>query len=256
MTNNTEIINFKIDTYHALSENIISPDDWKSWLKNSDFKSEQKVPTNYIPPMIRRRMSPLSKIAVQTALELIENNPHIEFIVFSSRHGELPRTVELIQSILHGEDASPMAFSQSVHNTAAGLTTITAKKTIPVTSLSAGEDTFHQALIESYIYLSEHPDKKVLLVDFDSPLPKEYQDFQCETFATYAIGFVLSSNQNYRVSWQRHLKNSTEERSAIEFLPQSIQCLSHLIADDTKWESHSNRSVWNWEKLWGKEGNE
>ncbi|MFC1237662.1 beta-ketoacyl synthase chain length factor [Vibrio sp. F74] len=268
MTNNKNIIKFKVDEYHILSENITSTDDWNAWLSDPEFRSSVKAPVHHIPAMMRRRMSLLSKMSVQVALELIERH-NIGYIVFSSRHGELPRTVELIKSILAGDDASPMAFSQSVHNTAAGLTTIAAKQAIPVTSLAASQDTFHQALIESFIYLSEktetceQTEKKVLLVDFDAPLPAEYQEFEHEHFATYAFGIVLSSGEDYRITWQSNTvpyndNNNmtkdeiqsipeTNERTAAS-LPQSIKCLRHLLSDDHAWCITSSRTLWSWKR--------
>ncbi|WED25952.1 beta-ketoacyl synthase chain length factor [Vibrio sp. DW001] len=266
MTNNKNIISFKVDDYHILSENIASADDWNAWLSDPEFESSAKTPTHHIPAMMRRRMSPLSKMSVQVALELIERH-NIGYIVFSSRHGELPRTVELIKSILAGDDASPMAFSQSVHNTAAGLTTIAAKQAIPVTSLSAGQDTFHQALIESFIYLSEKTEtyelaeKKVLLVDFDAPLPTEYQEFEHEHFATYAFGIVLSAGEDYRITWQSNAHRDSDSMTKVESpsipeknkktvtsLPQSIQCLRRILSNDNAWRISSSRILWSWNR--------
>ncbi|MDB1123266.1 beta-ketoacyl synthase chain length factor [Vibrio algarum] len=248
MTNNKNIINFTVDQYYALCESLSSADDWKAWLNDSEFSSSNKTPVNHIPAMMRRRMSPLSKIAVQVALELIEQHD-IGYIVFSSRHGELPRTVELIKSILVGDDASPMAFSQSVHNTAAGLTTIATKQAIPVTSLAAGQDTFQQALIESFTYLSE-PEltkKKVLLVDFDAPLPNEYKEFESELFATYAVGLVISAGTAFNVTWQSNNNNQLTTKNDT-LLPQSIECFKHLLTNSHSWNIYSKRILWGWHK--------
>lgn len=249
MTNNKNIIKFKVDQYYALSENISSTDDWIEWIKNSEYRSSNKIPVNRIPAMMRRRMSPLSKVAVQVALELLDKHD-IGYIVFSSRHGELPRTVELIKSILAGEDASPLAFSQSVHNTAAGLTTIATKQMIPVTSLAAGQDTFQQALIESSIYLSdpESVKKKVLLVDFDARLPNEYKNFESEHFATYAVGLVLSVGAEYNLSWQNNENINQSNIDQGNLLPQSIDCLKHILVGNHSWVICSNRTLWTWNK--------
>lgn len=122
-------IQFHIRRFYALSPGLVEQDEWLAWHKNSgQWPSEfSALPADKIPAMMRRRMSKLSKIAVQVAAELSEGED-IGYTVFSSRHGELERTVQLLQDILSGEDASPTAFSQSVHNTAAGLFTIATKK--------------------------------------------------------------------------------------------------------------------------------
>jgi hypothetical protein len=243
MANNKSIITFGLQEQHSLSENLTSQEDWFKWLSDSSYKSEQKTPVNRVPAMMRRRMSLLSKMAVQVALELLERTP-VDYIVFSSRHGELPRTVELIESILSGDDASPTAFSQSVHNTAAGITTIAAKQSIPVTSLAAGEDSFHQALIEAFIYLDENPTNTVLLVDFDAPLPEVYAAYQDEEMDTYAVGLVLTSGRTYRVSWTT-IPSAQKSKTA---WPQSIDCLRHLLLDNDSWTVHSSKKQWEWSK--------
>ncbi len=78
-------------------------------------------------------MSEVSKLAVQVAMDItVEEN--IDYIIFTSQHGELKTTLELLVSCAKGEPLSPTAFSQSVHNTASGLFTITTKRETPSTS--------------------------------------------------------------------------------------------------------------------------
>ena len=200
----------------------------------TDFKT--------IPPMMRRRMSIQSKLAVQTALTLLEAND-IQFLVFASRHGELHRTVALVKSILEGEDASPMAFSQSVHNTAAGLTTIAAKAPLPLSSIASGVDTFHNALIEAYLYLSQHPEHKVMVIDFDQPLPELYKEYETQVYSDYALGLVLSQGTEYSLS---------RETSDIELqevaLPQGLLFLQHYLKKQSNWTIPGKRQTWLWNK--------
>ena len=73
-------------------------------------------------------MSALSKMAVQVALQTA-GDERPDFLIFCSRHGELVRTRELLGSVVGGSELSPTGFSQSVHNTSAGLYTIIAKST-------------------------------------------------------------------------------------------------------------------------------
>ena len=171
-------VEFNIKGWLALSPGMNNNEHWQNWLDKSKLWSDEaeQVPADLIPPMMRRRMSHLSKIAVQTALQISQDKP-VDYIVFASRHGELTRTVKLLEDIMNGGDASPMAFSQSVHNTAAGLFTIASKRATPVTSLAAVENSLSSALIEAYCYLAENPDHNVLLVDFDEPLPDDYSEY-------------------------------------------------------------------------------
>lgn len=181
-------ISFNIDDWKVNSPRVSTHEQWKTWFRNGHKESEQPpFKASLVPPMMRRRMSSLSKVAVQTAFELLEMH-QVDYMVFSSRHGELHRSIKLVEDIINGEEASPMAFSQSVHNTAAGLATIATKKKLPTTSISAGNNTFHSAIIEAYSYLIVNPEHKVLILDFDEPVPAPYQEFEEENYPLYGLG--------------------------------------------------------------------
>lgn len=164
-------------------------------------------------------------------------------MVFSSRHGELHRSIALVKDILLGEEASPMAFSQSVHNTAAGLTTIATKKPIPLTSIAAGKNTFQSALTEAYLFLSIHPDAKVLLVDFDEPLPQDYAEFETQTYRGYALAMIVSTGQQFAIE-----AHSTQQPQEHE-LPQALQFFRGFLQEQvTQWSITGSRQTWTWHK--------
>lgn len=234
-------INFNIDNWLALSPGLLTADDWQVWSKN-EFQwpvDLTPVATSLIKPMARRRMSSLSKLAMQAALQ-ISVEQSIDYIVFSSRHGELTRTVKLIEDIMSGEDASPMAFSQSVHNTAAGLFTINTDRPTPVTSIAAVESTAHQALIEASIYLQENPTHRVLLVDFDEPLPAPYKDYEKQNYQGVAFAAILSAGDQYQLSWSKSRKKSDA------VIPQTFSIIDYLLNKKEKTEITDNRLCWKW----------
>ncbi|MGF1789358.1 beta-ketoacyl synthase chain length factor [Photobacterium profundum] len=246
-------VHFNVINFIALSPSLLDHNAWQEWASNQKLWPEPltPVPHHLIPPMMRRRMSALSKLAMQTALELTEGH-NVDYIVFASRHGELTRTVKLMQDILAGEDASPIAFSQSVHNTAAGLYTIATKQAIPVTSIGACENTLHAALIESAAYLSDNPDHKVLVVDFDEPLPEPYQEFDSTELNTsayhgYALGMILSSGDGYQLAWEAGLKNKNVQESKQQY-PQTLNVIANLLSDKQEWTITAPRTLWHWKR--------
>ena len=279
-------MSFNIEKWAAHAPGLNTKEEWQCWATdiNSSFNDENssnndescsdnaednqsKSVTEFkaIPAMMRRRMSVQSKLAVQTALSLLQSPPSmnddtpssgsgdIDYLIFASRHGELHRTVGLIQSILEGEDASPMAFSQSVHNTAAGLTTIAAKAPIPLTSIASGQDTFHNALIEAAIYLHEQPNHKVLVIDFDQPLPAIYAEFEDQKFSDYALGFILSSGDQYHLSRSvshsiSHSNPDSKTQSAPEEKPQGVQVLQKILSNNDAWSISGHNQAWHWAK--------
>lgn len=108
MPNSKIKISFNIDAWTANSLGLSQPDEWKEWAASGNWPQDGKVNVADIPAMMRRRMSPLSKLAVQTAIELLKQH-QVDYLVFSSRHGELHRSVALVADIISGEEASPMA---------------------------------------------------------------------------------------------------------------------------------------------------
>ncbi|CAH0529187.1 beta-ketoacyl synthase chain length factor [Vibrio hippocampi] len=230
-------INLNIDCWRANAAGLNTLEQWKDWTNNNQWPQDEKIAVDKIPAMMRRRMSNLSKLATQTALQLLETQ-RVDYIVFSSRHGELTRTAKLIESILQGEDASPMDFSQSVHNTAAGLTTIAAKQPLPVSSISASDNSFHMALVEAYIYLHNNPDHKVLLVDFDEPLPEIYKQFDSHYHQGYSLGLILSYGDEFTIN---NIINSAKNT-----LPQSLEFLHNYLTDKSTWTVHSSHQSWQW----------
>ncbi len=240
MSNQLQLISFNIETWSANSLGLSDQTSWERWAQHEHWPEEETIDAALIPAMMRRRMSTLSKLAVQTAIHLMSDQP-IDYLVFSSRHGELHRSAELIRHILAGEEASPMNFSQSVHNTAAGLSTIATKQAIPVTSIAAGENTFHSALIEAWLYLNQYPKAKVLLVDFDEPLPSDYAEYEDKKFKGYALGLILSSGDKWQVA--QYKKTDT-----ISHLPQALSFLAHYLRKESDWIIAGERNSWEWQQ--------
>ncbi|MCG3865886.1 MULTISPECIES: beta-ketoacyl synthase chain length factor [unclassified Photobacterium] len=237
-------VHFTINQWEARSLGLSSLAEWQQWAITQNWpQAPEPIVFDKIPPMMRRRMSNLTKLALQTALHIADEQ-QIDYIIFSSRHGELHRTVTLIESILDGDDASPIAFSQSVHNTAAGLYTIITKKPITVTSLSAGEHTLHSALIEAACYLADNPNHQVLLVDFDEPLPEQYQQFKTQDHQSYAFSAILSAGNGYTLQWSAAEKENNKE-IAIGF-PQTLDVIKHLALGDKAFSLSDQRHHWHW----------
>ncbi|AUL95016.1 beta-ketoacyl synthase chain length factor [Vibrio vulnificus] len=242
MSNSSLSLCVNIEKWYANSPGLDNKEHWLEWANTGSHPESFDITASNIPAMMRRRMSSLSKLAVHAAIELLNQND-VDYMVFSSRHGELHRSIALVKDILLGEEASPMAFSQSVHNTAAGLTTIATKKPIPLTSIAAGKNTFQSALTEAYLFLSIHPDAKVLLVDFDEPLPQDYAEFETQTYRGYALAMLVSAGQQFAA--EAHSAQQPPEHE----LPQALQFFRGFLQDSvTQWSITGSRQTWTWNK--------
>ena len=92
---------------------------------------------SFVPGMQRRRLSRLSKMALEVSHQALENpRNEVHYAVFCSRHGEIHRTLTLLSSLAGNEALSPAFFAQSVHNTASGMFGICFQSTIPTTSIA------------------------------------------------------------------------------------------------------------------------
>lgn len=210
-------VSFDLIKWQALSAGLSGRADWQAWVDSGRLWGEGKLLADKIPPMRRRRMSFLSQLSVQCAL-MLTCDDELDYVIFSSRHGELTRTASLLKDILNGADASPTAFSQSVHNTAASHYTITSKKPIPATSIGCGENSLGASLIEAAAYLALHPADKVLLVDFDEPVPEPYDQMLSNSHPGYALGLMLTGGDSVE------LELADNEPSALNLIEHLLHC--------------------------------
>ena len=116
-------------------------------------------------------------------------------LVFASRHGELARSAELLTQLAGGELPSPMSFSLSVLNAAAGLYGIARKDRSPATAVSSGEATFPLALVEGAAQALKNPDAAVVVAFADEPPPDVYKSLVDSPRSAHAIAVRLEAKQ-------------------------------------------------------------
>lgn len=183
---------FSICSWGAWSPRYQQATDWQNWQEarsshDSDLPNAPKLAQ--VPAMQRRRYSALTKMQLEAAFQC--DAPQQCRTIFSSRHGELNRTLGLLDNVVNREALSPTAFSQSVHNTASGIYSILKGNRSSSTSISAGEETLYQALVEAYAQLHEDP-TPLLLVFGDEPVPQVYRQFTDEPELPISMAFVLT----------------------------------------------------------------
>ncbi|QUM85770.1 beta-ketoacyl synthase chain length factor [Moritella sp. 28] len=169
--------------------------------KNIDEINEKSLAwpkLDFVPAMQRRRLSPFAKIALYTAENaLSEQSVSSEVsnqvdIVFSSRHGDLHKTAELLTELTADQDISPTAFSTSVHNAVPGLYSILKQNKQAINAISAGKDSFFYAFVDAYARLKSGRANKLLMVHVDRELPELYSQFKDELQIAHAISMVIT----------------------------------------------------------------
>jgi hypothetical protein len=154
----------------------------------------------FVDASLRRRLGPLARMMLHVARACAQGIPDLR-LVFASRHGELGYTVALLRALAAGEPLSPTLFSLSVHNAAAGLLSTCRGDRAESTALVAGEETLGYALLEGHCQLAAEPEKPVLMVYGDAPLPEEYREVADEPGADgCAVAVLLASDATRRSS--------------------------------------------------------
>ncbi len=124
---------------------------------------------SFIPPLVRRRMTALEKIAVSMAHDIIPDTPNYR-IVFASRFGEWEQTARLLQQFHDTGEMSPAGFSNSVHNASMGHLSLITKNKNSYTSIAAGDRTLEMGILDAL--MTTMP---VLFIYTEEQTPKLYQ---------------------------------------------------------------------------------
>lgn len=178
-----------------------------------------RPPLLHIPAIMRRRLTPLGRMALYAGyLADPEQTAHIR--VYCSRHGDLSRTINLLDTLADSQTVSPADFSMSVHNAIGALEGIATKNKCDYTAISAAEHTFLAGLIEACGYLQSGT-KRVLVVIYDEKPPILYQSYVTDPEFTYAFALLLTKAQTaapyYTLTFQ-HNENPTSSGADLDLV--------------------------------------
>ena len=236
------MLSFSLQDSQALSPGLVDALDWQAWAQLEQWPADPLFPaTPLLPMMMARRLSQGSRLAVQVGLSLLARHP-VDYAIFVSRHGELARSVTLLQALADGQALSPTDFSMSVHNTAAGLSSIQGKAAIPMTSLAAGEGGLMAGFTEAVAALHAGA-SRVLLVAFEGPVPEFHRPWLPDEAPPHALGLVLQAGDDWRCEGARSVVES-----AVRPLPQSLAFWRALLRHESTLTLCNGRQEWTWRR--------
>lgn len=243
-------IHVNVKQWYAWAPGVEGAALWRQWVDGSLALVSEVVPElPFIKPMLRRRLSQLSKMAVKVAFECL-NKESDDFTadrtIFCSRHGELTRTVGLLESLASGTELSPTGFSLSVHNAASGLYSIARGDTAPSVSIAAGRDTFIEGVREAALLLLEDAVNTVLVVVADEPLPSHLLQYADEKQRSFALALLLSKADVHNGYSFRALYDQKQEVESKE--PQSLGFIQFMLSDVNSVVMPGARCDWRWQK--------
>ena len=165
-------------------------------------------------------------------------------LVFASQHGELGYTVALLRALAAGEPLSPTLFSLSVHNAAAGLLGTARADRAESTAVAAGEETLGYALLEAYCQFVAAPQRPVLMVYGDAPLPEEYRPFGTPADAAIPAGRALALLVSRDAS--RPTAVSTEAKQDAPSPEPQVQAFIRHLEHGSRVRWSAGATTWSW----------
>ncbi len=233
-----------IENWHGWMPTIASTEQWQRWSEGDAVDvRDNSLDLSSMPPMLRRRLSPMGRACASVLLPLINSDDEAERtntpIIFASRHGEAQRTQLMLEDIAECELLSPTAFSLSVHNAISGILSINKKITANISAIAASGSEVMAALFEAAGLLSQENCSKVHCVIVDNPLPASYQRYCQQPQYPLALAFSVSRGQNgCKIELQTAESQTDDELQPLQFIRLLLgqkKCI-HLNQGRAHWQ--------------------
>lgn len=237
------MLTFSIAQWQGWAPGIDSPSDWLEWAEFPfcPIGNQNSPRLDFLPPLQRRRLSPLARGVFACAWPVAEGRPGMP-LVFASRHGETTRTYGLLQDLAADQPLSPTAFGLSVHNAIAAQWSIIRRETAESVALSAEDDGLEHAFIEAaLLFDAGHQDVLVVLAEERPPAP--YAPWLDDAPCSYAVAVHLRPGADWTLSLHPQAPAHADSAQA---WPNPLNLLRHLLLRTPGWQ-HKNRSrAWTW----------
>lgn len=219
--------------------------DWSSRgiALNGDSAGNEIPALPHVPAMTRRRLSRLSKLLFAALGDVDTEARHP--VIFASRHGDLQRTLKLLQVIAEEQDAiSPTQFALSVHNASAGQYSIFTKNLADSNTIAAGEESLHYAVLEALARLHSEPQLEAMVIAYaDDLVPEIYKDYAEDSGDSSVLALKLSRYQGTPMHFAREACEVTGT------LPNQAAAVARFLNGEEAellLESAGNR--WRWQR--------
>jgi hypothetical protein len=222
-------------------------DAWRTWARSPVALAREGRPeVGFLPALLRRRCSTLTRIMLATAFECCAPEVRANVrTVFASRHGNINESVDLLERLARRQPLSPARFSHTVHNAQAGLYSIAAGNRQPSSSIAAQADTFASGFVEALTHLEREPGREVLYLMADIPLDPTFAPLVDEPVAAYGLALLLAADGDGPTLrfGSRQLATPTEPKG----WPDAIEFLRWHLCGEPRLDLRQHRTGWSWE---------
>ena len=237
------MINFNIAAWRAWAPGLDSVADWQAWSQHPHAiaASDASPDVSFLPAMQRRRLSRLARMAFSVGWPLAEGHEALP-LVFVSRHGETPRTFDMLNELAARQPLSPTQFSLSVHNAVIGLWSIMRGETSEMTALAAAGDGLEHGMLEAAALLEEGAPAVLLIITEEQP-PQAYSQWIDDVPFPYAVGLLLTPGTDWRLTL-----NSGPEAVSKAHWPHALNLLRTLLGQQPHCQHAWKNRVWTWQR--------
>ena len=199
-----------------------------------------------VPAMLRRRLTPLGKLALSAIAELRPKEN--ESMIFASSWGDPSRSFALLESLCSSSEMSPAGFALSVHNAIAATAAIWLKNRRAHKAVCGAKTTASAGLVECSLALRQAP--SVLLVRYEPSMPEVWQSpdaVECsDEPAVWAMRLVAKKTSETIFSFDL---SSLSDLSAKEDKSGSIASeISFFLGNDQTYVDADGKRGWLWRK--------
>jgi hypothetical protein len=243
------MIEFSVVDWSAWAPGLATKSDWQQWASSPYLPSGDDTPAlPEVPPMQRRRIERLGRMAIQAACwcEQPDDVGQVP-LVFASRHGDVARSMELLDTLRQDAPLSPTAFGLSVHNAVAALYSIARGQRGNYVALAGGQGTVEAACVEAFGLLADGAEE-VRVIAYESPLPPVYAGFADEPDPYFAWCWRLARTDRpgARLSLAWGSEPAPAGLPTPPALPHSLDLLRFLIAGDERLDVQADGQAWRW----------
>ncbi|WP_122510452.1 beta-ketoacyl synthase chain length factor [Pseudomonas viridiflava] len=237
------MITFNIARWRAWAPGLASADEWEQWSRTpTRLQDSNEAPdVSFLPAMQRRRLGRMARMAFAVGWSLSDGHERMP-LVFVSRHGETPRTFDILRDLAADEPMSPTQFSLSVHNAVIGLWSILRGETSEMTALAAAGDGLEYGAFEAAALLAEGAPAVLLVVTEEQP-PHAYARWIDDVPFPYAVGLLLTPGNE----WQLSLNIDTQGAQRTQW-PHALNLLQALHTDQSSCLHPWNNRLWKWQR--------
>ena len=248
-------LEFAIPAWAALAPGLTTPAQWVAWAR-----TDAQLPVGpaaaelpQVPPMVRRRLSPLGRSALQAAFEVHTPAPEVP-VVFGSRYGDATRSLDLLAELVRGEPLSPTSFGLSVHNAIGAMYAIIRGDRANHVAVAAGPATPAASLVEAAGLLADGA-PEVLVVHCEAPLPNPYAVFEDGPACLFAWAWrvtrpVPGAPRFALASGPAHADADADAMAPGRHrLPHALDLMRFVAAGQSRLTHTAGQTTWTWQHL-------